>query len=341
MEQNLKPRNRILLHAIYWISVILFFSLFWGIRFGNFWHCLYNEILFLPVKFLVVYFVIYFLTPKFLYKKEYLYFGLTTISILILAGCIQQYIALFSFIPNHKALLDPAEVLYRIVDINTVMVIPFTLKLYDYSLSKEKRILILSQEKTQAELQFLRTQVQPHFLFNVLNNIYGLALLKSDKTPDMILKLTDLMRYMLHDSCAERVSVVKEIDYIRNFIDLEKLRYGNRFTIDFKTSGNLVESHIAPLLLLPFIENAFKHSTTNQIGSSWIKIDINVSDKILKLSVANSFDPHDSKSTILSSGIGIKNIRQRLEILYPDRYSLDTNVEDGIYSTTLYITLEP
>lgn len=338
----LNKRKRIFLHIAYWVGVVLLFSFLWGTRYNNYWVCLYNELFFLPVKLFAVYFGLYYLIPQLL-KGNYLRVILLSIVTLVGGGILQRILAYYSSIPKlglfdpKAVLLDPTEILTLIININTVMIVPFAIRLYGYSLEKENRILTLSREKTQAELQFLRSQIQPHFLFNVLNDLYAMALKQSDKTPELILKLSDLMRYVLQESTADVVPIEKEINYIRNYIDLEKIRYGNRFSVQVEVTGDTSQCFIAPLLLLPFIENAFKHSTTNQITGAWITIKLAVGNQKMVLEVANSFDSEAEKTEHISSGIGIKNIRQRLDILYPNRYTFETETTDKHYSTILTI----
>jgi two-component system, LytTR family, sensor kinase len=344
MLDILNSRKRIFFHIAYWICAVLLFTFLWGTRYNNYWVCFYNELVFLPIKLGVTYFGLYYIIPKLLLKRKYIRLIVASVVMITAGGILQRILVYYSFIPLlgvselNTPLFDTIEILNHVININSVMIIPFALKLYSYSLEKENRILTLSQEKTKAELLFLRSQIQPHFLFNVLNDLYAMALKQSDKTADVILKLSDLMRYVLQESTADVVSIEKEINYIRNYIDLEKLRYGDRFSIDLQVTSDVSECFITPLLLLPFVENAFKHST-NAITGAWITIKIKINNHELTLDVANSYDPGTLKSDHISSGIGIKNIRQRLDILYPDRYVFLTETVNNSYKTTLKINL--
>lgn len=265
---------------------------------------------------------------------------------MFLGGFFQRLLVYYSPIPflglsNPDAtLFDPTEILNHIINITSVMIIPIVIKLHSHQLDNEKRILTLSQEKTKAELLFLRNQIQPHFFFNVLNDLYAMSLKKSDKTPDAILKLSDLMRYVLKESTEDFVSLEKELNYIQNYIDLEKLRYGKRIKVNVKKLGNFSKHKIVPLLLLPFIENAFKHSVTNDIKGEWINIDIHLIDNQFTLFVENSFDTKIETNKNISSGIGIKNVRERLNILYPDKYHLENKISTDSYLSKLSIYLQ-
>lgn len=347
MLDLLNSQKRIYFHIAYWICAVLLFTFLWGTRYNNYWVCFYNELVFLPIKLGVTYFGLYYIIPKLLVKRKYIRLIVASVLMITAGGILQRILVYYSFIPLlgmsdlNTPLFDTIEILNHMININSVMIIPFALKLYSYSLEKENRILTLSQEKTKAELLFLRSQIQPHFLFNVLNDLYAMALKQSDKTADVILKLSDLMRYVLQESTADVVSIEKEINYIRNYIDLEKLRYGNRFSVDLQVTGDISKCLVAPLLLLPFVENAFKHSTTNEITGAWISIEIMIDKHELTLVVANSYDPGILKSDHISSGIGIKNIRQRLDILYPAHHTFVTERNDNSYKSILKINLLP
>ncbi|MBP7219953.1 MAG: histidine kinase [Paludibacteraceae bacterium] len=341
----LTGKNRWLLHITYWVMVVLLFTFFWGTRYGNYWVCFYNELYFLPIKIAATYFGLYYLIPQ-LFKRNYYRVVVAGSFMLIGSGLLQRIIGYYSFIPEvgfylpDIPLFDITEILHKIMDINAVMIIPFSIKFYTHYLDKEHKILILSQEKTEAELQFLRSQIQPHFLFNVLNDIYAMALLNKKETPDSILKLADLMRYVLQESTASKVPLEKEINYIRNYIDLEKLRYNDLYAISFEIHGDSANKMITPLLLLPFIENAYKHSTTNDTGGAWIKIRISLTNEVLTLEIMNSFDRNIPKVTQVSSGIGIQNVKKRLDILYQGKYTFYTENTPESYKTILTINLD-
>ncbi|MDP4201823.1 MAG: histidine kinase [Bacteroidota bacterium] len=336
-------KKRLFFHIAYWIGVVTFFTLLWGTRYRNYWVCFYNELVFLPIKLGMTYFTLYYIIPRLLFRGEYLKTGVASLLTMVGGGLLQRTLVYFSVIPllgvsdMHVGLFDPTEILSHIINTTSVMIIPVAIKLYKFSLEKENRILLLSQEKTMAELQFLRSQIQPHFFFNVLNDLYAMALKKSDRTPEMILKLSDLMRYVLQESRAEMVPVEKELAYLHNYIDLEKLRYDKRFSVDFEIVGDTSSCRIPPLLLLPFVENAFKHSTIHNAEGAWISIKLEVNPKKLFLKVNNSFDPDIGRKNNLCSGIGIENVRQRLDIIYYGRYSLDIHNTETQYSSTLII----
>ena len=197
----------------------------------------------------------------------------------------------------------------------------------------------IHSEKTQlaTELKFLRSQVSPHFLFNVLNNLVSMARHKSDLLEPSLIKLSGLMRYMLYEANDCKVSTAQEIDYIRNYIELQKMRFGDdveiRTTIHEKDGGHIIE----PMLLIPLVENAFKHGVA--IGSSqFISVDLTLENYILSLSVKNSF-AKDGNSKDSNSGIGLNNLRSRLNLLYPQRHMLTIEEHSDVFNANLTIKL--
>ena len=186
----------------------------------------------------------------------------------------------------------------------------------------------MEAEKLASELAFLKSQVNPHFLFNILNNICSLARKKSDETENAIIKLSQIMRYMLQDSKDEKVSLEKEVEYLQSYIELQRLRLPESVKIDFSVGGQPEFRSIEPLLLIPFVENAFKHGISYQDCSD-ILIRLNSKEKVLSFTVENHIASHKDENVEQGSGIGLKNVKRRLELLYPGKHRLLIS-EDGI-----------
>jgi len=196
------------------------------------------------------------------------------------------------------------------------------------------------REKLQSELSFLRAQTNPHFLFNTLNNLYVLARKKSDKTPDAIMMLSKIMRFVLYECRAPRIAVSDEAKVIQDYIELEKLRYNKRLTIDYQENMDNPLTPIAPLLLLPFVENSFKHGAGSTTGDVHILINIALKEKQLSYTVQNTVDTDvDSNSAGTSSGIGLRNVERQLDLLYPDQHELKITREHGFFTADLKIDL--
>ncbi len=206
----------------------------------------------------------------------------------------------------------------------------------DY-LELESRRKELTNRQLDTELRFLRAQVNPHFLFNTLNNLYYLAVSGSPQTPEVIAKLAGLMRYLLHDSNHELVPLEREIEYMRNYIDLERLRVDEAMRIRFDVSGPTVGVTVVPLILITFLENAFKHGVgkSGTDGGSWIEGHLGVTDETIEFRVANAKVPDADKTVTETSGIGLVNVRRRLELAYPDQHILDVVDDVDSYEVKL------
>jgi sensor histidine kinase YesM len=207
------------------------------------------------------------------------------------------------------------------------------LRMYFLSREKEKN---LAKEKLEAELKFLRAQTNPHFLFNTLNNIYALARKKSDETANVVMKLSKLLRFMLYESREHRITLADELRIIEDYIELEKIRYGERLKVRIQRNIDNSSQEIAPLLLLPFIENAFKHGASETRHQSFIYIDISLNNGNLAFSVQNSKDSDEHRE--LKENIGLGNVRRQLQLMYPV-HSLSLKNENGHFLAELTINL--
>ncbi len=208
----------------------------------------------------------------------------------------------------------------------------------EYARVKEKEVLSIAKEKLESDVKFLKSQINPHFLFNALNNIYSLSVLKSDKTPDSILSLSDMLRYMLYESDGEKVMLQKEIDYINNFVQLHLLKDSRGLNVELDMKDCNSNVMIAPLLFIPFIENAFKHSHIENLENGFIKIKLSTEEKTIKLFIENSLASKSfSKDKV--GGIGLQNVKNRLELLYPNAHNLEIKKDDNTYTVNLSIEI--
>ncbi|MNY20509.1 Sensor histidine kinase YpdA [compost metagenome] len=211
------------------------------------------------------------------------------------------------------------------IKLQFVVTIPLALKLF-YHLAEEKsKVQAIQSEKLQAELFSLRSQLQPHFLFNVLNSLYLKILDKSNDSAEIVLKISDLLRFSVYDVNRKTVSLEEEILYLKNYIDLQQLRFDNRLEMSLSVFGKVDGYHIEPFLILPFVENSYKYCLSDAHSMAWITISINVNDDWLVVKIENSL-PEDSLVTQVAdtskSGVGIANVQRRLELLYPDQHQL-------------------
>jgi len=212
---------------------------------------------------------------------------------------------------------------------------------------KQKQTEQLFNEKTKAELQLLKAQVHPHFLFNTLNNIYYFTLSGSPKAPEMINKLSGLLYYILNECTLSLVPLQKEINMLRDYMALEKIRYGEQMnmTIEIQEEGSpplqgeTVRGLIAPLLLIPFVENSFKHGTSKMLAHPWVKLQMIIENNMLHFSVTNS-RPEEAEPNVKKGSIGLRNVKKRLELLYPGTYQLNIISEPESFFVSLKIPLQ-
>lgn len=214
----------------------------------------------------------------------------------------------------------------------------------DY-ISTNQKAAKLEQSKLETELRFLRSQISPHFFFNTLNNIYALTLEKSNKAPDVVLKLSELMRYLLYETKNKRQSLEKEILCIQNYLDLERIRYGDNLDVKMEISGDIQGKELSPMLLIPFVENAFKHGVNENIGNVFIKIILKIEEDFLYFEVANTISQKRKKKLPKqlkpSGGIGIANVKKRLELGYTkEEYKLEIGQNNGQFLIQLKLKLK-
>jgi sensor histidine kinase YesM len=319
-------KNRIFQHALFWIAHVVFYGTLYGSFEENYRQTFLEELVYLPVRMAFTYFLLYFLLPKFLLPGRYSAFILWLLISSLVAGVAQRYVAFNFDYPYYypEALKDPffyiPKIGKMIVGIYPVAFFAAAIKLLKYWYANREAQQVLTQEKLQAELKFLKTQIHPHFLFNTLNNLYALTLKRSEKAPEMVLKLSELINYMLYECASDTVPLSKEIKFIRNYLDIEKMRHGDMLDLDFRVSGNVQEILIAPLILLPFVENSFKHGVQDTLQDSWVKITIDAQPHTIIIKVENSKGAENGIPK--NEGIGIQNVKRRLDLLYPKAHEL-------------------
>jgi two-component system, LytTR family, sensor histidine kinase AlgZ len=333
-------RYRIFRHAIFWlIHVIVFTYLFFRSPDANIPEQLSLSLLWVPAMMAYCYPVMYFFVPRFLLLGKYKEFILAMI-LWAFGGWLFNYSYRMYF-------MIPLSVKYNwttfgkvgwapgsYLTLNTMMGIGCTIVLFKNWIKKQQEWMRAEKDKVSAELQLLKAQLHPHFLFNTLNNIYSSSLEYSPKTPQLILRLSSLLSYMLYDCKPNLVFLDKEIEVMRDYIELEKERYGNRIEISFHKEGDTAGIMIAPLLLLPFLENAFKHGTSEQLEKPWLRFDLNIKDKMINCKIVNS---KNQQLSIGQQGIGIQNVKKRLSYLYPGKHGLKINDELDFFVVSLWL----
>lgn len=321
-------------------------AVFWmvmGIPEKSFGRNFFNMSLWIPAFIFFSYPLAYWAIPHLLLKGKVAQFFLLVLAWAVAGLFINTGYRNYIYIPIQQAIgfsFIPSKGLqaHSYLCMTTSAACTLIFKFFQLWIVKQRDWMRAQQEKITAELQLLKAQVHPHFLFNTLNNIYSFSMDNSPKTPGLILKLSSLLSYMLYDCKAEQVRLEKEIEIMKNYTDLERERYGNTIEISWSVEGNTNNKFISPLLMLPFLENAFKHGISEQIEKPWLSVDISVMSDKLRCKIANSkneFIPHHNNG----SGIGINNVKKRLAFMYPDNYTLNMHDEGNFFVVSLSINL--
>ena len=329
-DRPIKPVYKI--EIFYWILVFLFYPLI------NFFTFFYQDIIFLPILLLISLLVFPFyvfyakaIIPWFVFTKRYVWFSLITFAIYIVVLTFLWIIYSFVHLDenplkhlqslqtyfNYSSATVDRESVWVFVNLVFATSIAFLKKNFD----EEDIIASLEKDNANFKLKYLRSQLNPHFLFNTLNSIYSLSLQKSDEAPEVVIKLADLMRYMIYDCDEEKISLDKEIEFIRNYIDIEKIRYKAdvRFSVEGETKGIMIE----PFLFISFIENGFKHAFNNSYNDAFIYVTIKTGSGQIVLNVINNTNIDLETQAKKLPGTGIKNSKSLLDLVYPESYALD------------------
>ncbi|MBO6531643.1 MAG: sensor histidine kinase [Allomuricauda sp.] len=327
-------RKELLFQIVLHILVLLFFSFN-----RNTGAIMVHRAIFLTFYSLATVSVTYYLMPHFLYRKKYWQFFVGAAIVVAVVILIEELVLEPIIFPDSERGRTFPGIYISLLGVLPVMCILSGFKFGWDALKKQAQIDELESTIQESELQFLRSQINPHFLFNNLNNLYSYALQESPKTPEIILEMSGVLRYMLYESKEKLVPLKKELEQLGNFIRLYKLQIEDRGEVHFDVDDIKGDYRIAPLILIVFIENAFKHSQSGQ--SSDIKIDISVKLKnsYLEFHCRNNYEPGFSLDSV-AKGIGLKNVKKRLELLYPKKHILQIEEADNSYHVYLKLELE-
>jgi len=329
---------KIVYQIVFWIIAFVFLiSMSYGK--SNISYAIITEAVNILFYLFIVYFNLYYLIPNYLHKEKYLIYIGTILLLSIVITPIKLVILylLYSGMPDIQASIVLNRNLYFIVSFIVIACSTIWQIIIDW-LNSERDRKELQTKNMQSELKFLKSQINPHFLFNTLNNLYALTLKKSDQAPDIVLKLSEIMRYMLYECNEKRVYLRNELNYIQNYLDLEKLRQGQKIAINFTIKGNPDQLMVAPLIFTPFLENSFKHGLSNALNQGFVNIFMEIKDENILFLIENSkSEKMPKKHHSISGGIGLVNVKQRLELIYPNQYELIIDDSPLVYSVTLKI----
>jgi len=335
-------------HILYWTCNLLFFALiYYSKSNSSFWTVFHENLAYLPGGMLFSYFSVNFLLTKYFFKNKIGIYISLQLLVFLAYPVISSAVRVFYVDPvihgcnSEFQIGSPLfTILILLFGIAPLAWVKIFTKLRSDSEAKQKaecEIIEAELKLRETELKLLKGQIQPHFLFNTLNNLYSLSLQNSDKTSEVVIKLSDLLSYIIYDCRSEKVKLEEELEFIKNYIDLEKIRYDESLKVNLIIEGDFHEKFIAPMLLQTFIENSFKHGANKIIGISWINILITCSNDILIFKVENNkVGSNDFNSRL---GVGVDNAKKRLLLLYPDKHKLEITETDDVYSVFLEIQI--
>ncbi len=335
---NIITRRRWILHIVFWVLILLIYGIFFGRRNNNYFQTLFFVGLLMPVVIVTTYFFNYYLIPRFLISGRYGLFTLYSFYTILTALFLSMLVALLTLLVMAELRvqnMSPAslDIFFLLTSLLMVVLFGVAIKMLLHWRTSKEDYQKLMRDKVETELKFLKAQLNPHFLFNTLNNLYYLTTEKSDKAPQAILQLSEILDYVMHAGKSEFVPLENELKQVENYIALELLRYADRVEVTTKYIGDLSKYEIGPMLLITLIENAFKHGVMPIAGKAWINFAVEGKEKGLFISVRNS-----ANNTKPGNGIGLENLRSQLDHLYKRDYSLEVdNTKFNEFSFTLIL----
>lgn len=329
---------------MFWLTYFIFNVVRWGSYFDDYWYSLKSNLVEFPIHIIVVYVNLFYLIPKFILRKKYWTYITSLVVMLAMVYLVRTGL---NYLLVTKEIWPEAEDTNKFLQLNHIIavilgelyVIGFVTAIkivIDWSVEK-RRNEDLAQLQMSTELKYLRTQIQPHFFFNTLNNLYALTLMKSDNAPRLVIKLSEMMQYILYEVKSSKASLLQEINHINNFIDIERLRFEDKVDTKMDITGDIEDVNVPPLLLLSFVENCFKHGMMEN-DKLKIRMSFNVLNKgYLEFVLINSFNPDAVRSE--GNGIGLENAKRRLNLLFSNKYILESKIEEDTYNLFLKIPI--
>ena len=333
-------KNRLVQHIAFWIAMAILYTVNYTLGPGLHPRRYIDAILYLPGHIFFAYIQMYRLVPRYLLKKKYKLYILYSFLFITISICYAHWVGtsmmlwkmkMFTSFP--KYLIAYGRSAFSLLPSAGLAV---AIKLLKEWFRQRENALRAENEKVKIELESLRSQIHPHFLFNTLNNLYSLTLSSSTAASLVVVHLSDLLRYILYECKEPEVPIDKELQMLKKYVELEKLRYGNRLDIAFTIEGNTNLLAISPLLLLPFVENSFKHGVSEQIDQCWISIHVHIENNAFTFQVSNSRVERTEQTL---GGLGMENVRKRLQLLYPEKHEIKITEEAEVYTVKLQLLL--
>ncbi len=348
---NFFPKRNTWIQILFWGGLWVFVPMLWSGDWEHFDKFLIRSLITLLGIFAIVWVNMEVLLPRYFFQQKQGWYaalglGLVLAIILLIEWDDAPWGNFFYRAPSHgrggeRQEMSPFKVMKVIggaMPYFTAFIGSSLFEIARFAKQKEKEAADYRSEKLEAEMKFLKSQFNPHFLFNALNNVYTLTVIKSDKAPDNLLKLSGMLRYMLYDCKAETVPLGKEIEYLRHFIDLHLLKDSRGLNVKMELDESRPDLKIAPMLFIPFVENAFKHSRIEDLENGWININLTTGEHEVVFEVKNSL-PKTVFTKDKVGGIGLENVKRQLELLYPNRYDLRIEKKEDSFEVFLKIQI--
>jgi sensor histidine kinase YesM len=345
-------RHIILRHITFWVVSWIFQGIIYG------FHNVHldipqgmkisfvNAAIFLPQHMLLTYGMIYFIFPRYIFKGHYLFGVLGVLALLSFTALLSPFISIYIIneIWSKEVSGINSPLLYGFMaglrGSMSISGFAAAIKLIKQWYLKKEESIQLEKAKLLAELDALKGQIHPHFMFNTLNSIYMMALKQSDKTAETILRLSELMRYMVSDSSQMAIPMEQEVKTMQNYIALEKNRFGERLDMSVNINGDFSDKKIIPVIFLPFLENSFKYGTSEMLDQAWISLDLSVQNEKLKLKLMNSKRSDYKTPNGYSTHFGLSYVKKRLDFFYPKAHDLRITEDEDIFVVNLSMNLD-
>ena len=287
----------------------------------------------------IVYLNVFYLIRKYYKTRQYtLYFLISGILVLVYVSAVAALEMYVSEIMNYNEPLI-STAFWHFVNVCRYCVIAFLLFSLREKFEQKQQMDQMKLEKLNTEINYLRAQINPHFLFNTLNNLYALALEKSDQTAEVIIKLSKMMDYMLYELDGSKVPLRKDVENLENYIEIERIRQGNNARIAFVKIGEINDQKIEPLLMLPLVENAFKHGINQMIDGAYLEVVLEATQQQISLSVKNNYKTNPGQKRQAHTSIGIINLKKRLELFYSNKFKLNVYDDSTNYHVNMTLSL--
>lgn len=332
------PRNRVVKHVLFWTAIFFFDVLVFGFDTQNYRLFFKIVALEMPGQMFLAYTMMYWMLPRIMQRKFVLAgFGFALV-FFVCAFVVHALFKLVDYYPSFIPLWDPSKLLIRGFYLFANAAIAVIIKLAITWHQNQQSIIELHKAQLESELKVLRDQVNPHFLFNTLNNLYGLIERNQDRAQETVLDLSRILHYMLHMSNQPFVLLKEELDCVRDYIALENLRYGGDLSISINQDSATNELSIVPLVIFPFVENSFKHGTSESLGEAWVNIDFSIHQDNFIFKIENGKYQEVESKERLKGGIGLANVTRRLELIYGSDHSLQ--IIDGADSFLVILRIK-